>query len=246
MPFLKGMAAAYPDYFFGVVNNASYSSTCRGVNTGVNTSSLDATDNRYWDSTYLYTQIITAAKAIKQEATLGGILCMLGTIESTRTDKTVCNRFSDDISDLAKFMRRDLQSPNLPFIMSEYEAGATGEFAPTLPLPAIILAQIKLIPGKLPFSATVNTEGVSMLDNHHFTGDKGQKEWATRAIAVIKANNFFPGASTTISALPTPGALGFSGPWLRMEQGIMTLQNGNADYRINGGALHPAMARKHL
>ncbi len=237
MPFLKAMAAAYPDYYFGVVTNASLSSTCRGMNTGNNGSGLDPSDNRYWDSTYLYNQIVTAAKDVQKDVTLGGILCMLGTVEATRTNATVCNAFSDDISSLARFFRRDLGMPELPFIMGEYEAGASGSFAPTLPLPAIILSQIKLIPGKLPFSATVNSQGIPMLDDHHYKADKGQPEWASRAVAVIQANKFFPTGSAAISVSAPRHAAAFSGPWLRTEQGAMTLQSGETEYRLDGTAV---------
>jgi hypothetical protein len=242
MPFLKQMAAAYPDYYFGVVTNASYSATCKGINTGNNGSNLDADDNRYWDSTYLYTQIVTAAKAIQKDATLGGILCMLGSIEATRTNGTVCRAFSDDLASLAKFFRRDLNLPNLPFIMSEYEAGATGSFATTLPLPAIIAEQVKLLPSKLTYSATVNTVGITMLDDHHFTADKGQPEWAKRAIAAIQTNKWFPPAAAGVAiAAPSHHAAGFSGPSMTAP-GAMLFKAEDGGYLVDGKALHHASA----
>jgi hypothetical protein len=245
MPFLKGMAAAYPDYYFGVIDNASLSATCHGENLGNNTSGLDPSDNRYWDSTYLYDQIITAAKAVQNEATLGGILCMLGTVEATRTSATVCQAFSDDIANLAKFFRRDLNMPQLPFIMGEYEDGAKGSFATTLPLPAIVMQQIKLIPSKLPYSTTVNTVGIQMLDDHHFTGNVGQQEWAKRAIAAIQTNKFFPGASSSINlAPPRHHAAGSEGPWLLAEPGSMTLRIDNGEYLINGAGIRPLPFRE--
>jgi hypothetical protein len=226
MPFLKGMAAAYPDYWFGVINNASLSSTCRGENTGGNSSGLDPADNRYFKGTYLYEQMVTAAKAVQPEVTIGGILCMLGTVEATRTNETVCRAFSDDVTQLIKDLRADLGMPNLPFIMGGYEAGATGDFALSLPLPAIIDAQIKLIPGKLPTSAVVDSKGIAMLDEHHYSADKGQPEWAKRAIALIQSNKWFPGAASTVLAGPRPQgpartAIGFAAGtmWLRADAG---------------------------
>ncbi|MDB5105921.1 MAG: hypothetical protein JWP91_3610 [Fibrobacteres bacterium] len=240
MPFLKGMSAAYPDYYFGVVTNASLSATCRGENTGNNGSNLDPSDNRYWDSTYLYTQIVGAAKAIQKDVTLGGILCMLGTVEATRTSEAVCRAFSDDITELVKDIRRDLAMPNLPFVMGEYEAGATAEFSPTLLLPGIIQAQTRLIPGKLPFSALVDSKGIAMLDNHHYTGDKGQQEWARRAVAVIQANKFFPGSATGI-AIPygkasAGGMAAHRGPWTLTAAGAEVIGFEDGAYRINGAA----------
>jgi hypothetical protein len=237
MPFMKGMAAAYPDYYFGVLTNASLSATCRGENTGSNGSTLDPSDNRYWDSTYLYDQIMTAAKAVQKDVTLGGILCMLGTVDATRTTLAVCQNFSNDISELVTDMRRDLAMPNLPFIMGEYEAGATAEFSPSLPMPAAVMAQIKLIPSKLPFSATVDSKGITMLDNHHYTGDGGQQEWAKRAIAVIQANKFFPFSGAGLSAPAHKSALinvAKRGPWTLSVTGAEVVDFGGAGYLLDG------------
>jgi hypothetical protein len=237
MPFLKGMAAAYPDYYFGVISNASLSSTCRGINTGNNTSPLDASDNRYWDSTYLYNQIVNAAKSVQNDVTLGGIICMLGTVDATRTTLAVCQNFSNDVSELVRDMRRDLGMPNLPFIMGEYEAGATRDFSPTLPMPAAVASEIKLIPSKLPFSATVNSVGITMLDDHHYSGDKGQPEFAKRTIALIQSNNFFPsgGASIAMPAGKAKLAGGTQrGPWILSATGAELIGFGDGAYLLNG------------
>ncbi len=233
MPFLKAVAAAYPDAWIGVINNASLSSTCRGENTGSNSSTLDPADNRYFKGTYLYAEIITAAKAVQQDVTLGGILCMLGTVEATRTNETVCRAFSDDVTQLAKDMRADLGLPNLPFIMGGYENGATGDFSLTLPLPQIIDAQIKLIPSKLPFSAVVDTKGIPLLDDHHFAADKGQPEWAKRALALIQANKWFPASGSAVFAAAgahpghAPVTLGFG-------SGAMRIGNGDGIWKADG------------
>lgn len=237
MPFLKGMAAAYPDYYFGVISNASLSSTCRGINTGNNTSPLDASDNRYWDSTYLYNQIVNAAKSVQNDVTLGGIICMLGTVDATRTTLAVCQNFSNDVSELVRDMRRDLAMPDLPFIMGEYEAGATGDFSPRLPMPAAVDAEIKLIPSKLPFSGTVSSVGVTMLDDHHYSGDKGQPEFAKRIIALIQAKSFFPagGSSIAISAGKASRTGGAQrGAWTLTAAGADLIGFGDGAYMLNG------------
>jgi hypothetical protein len=228
MPFLKAMSVAYPDYYFGVINNASLSATCRGENTGHNGSGLDPSDNRYWKGTFLYEQIITSAKEIQKDVTLGGILCMLGAVEATRTTDSVCRAFSSDISQLIKDMRTDLNEPNLPFLMGEYEAGATGTFSTTLPLPGIIASETKLIPTKLNLAATVDSKGISMLDDHHYTADKGQPEWAKRAVAIIKTKAWFPPPATASIVMPKPTA--------QITLAIRPT-NSQAIYLINGAKL---------
>jgi|GEM_PF-4142063 len=242
MPFLKAMAAAYPDYYFGVINTASPSSTCRGENTGNNTSDLDPANNRWWKGSYLYEQTLAAAKGIQGQVTLGGIFCMLGSVEATRTNRTVCQAFSDDVSQLVKDLRADLGIPNLPFLMGEYEAGSTRDFDPTLPLPAIIVEQTKLIPSKLPFSATVDSRGIDMLDDHHYSADVGQVEWAKRAIGLLQTNSWFPvTAGASIVAARRKLSIGTT-PAIGRDGVGMSILSRDRDgvYRVDGSTLEPA------
>ena len=74
MPFLKLMISNHSDYYFGVISNADPSATCHGLNTGSNGSNLSDTANRYWRGAQLFNEIITAARAVKNDVTLGGIL----------------------------------------------------------------------------------------------------------------------------------------------------------------------------
>lgn len=204
MPFLKAMAAAHPDYYFGIINDASLSSTCRGLNTGLNVSDNPADQNRFWKGAKLYQQLITAVNDTKAYATFGGLICMLGLVEATRTNDTVCNRFSDDITQMVTDFRSDMGLPNLPYLESEYENGATGDFAITKPWPSIIQAQIKLVPAKLALSATINTVGIEMIDQEHFNATHGQPEFAKRLVAMIDSKSWFPPptGSTTIAIPP--------------------------------------------
>jgi hypothetical protein len=199
MPNLKALAQAYPSCYIGAIDNASLSGTCHG-SVDNNSSGMPGDSNRYWKDSQLYTEITTAAKEVRKTATLGGIICMLGTIEATRTSEEVCRNFSADIRQMVTDMRAEIGEPNLPFIMGKYEAGATGTYDPTKPWPKIIAAQIDSVPGKLPFSALVESQGLEMLDDHHYTATAlGHGEWAKRAAAVIQSKGWFPG---TVSIAP--------------------------------------------
>lgn len=242
MPFLKGMTAAYPDYYFGVVTNASLSSTCRGENTGNNSSGMDPEDNRYWKGARLYNEIVIAAKAIQADVTLGGILCMLGTVEATRTPEAVCRSFSDDLAQLARDLRADLNSPALPFIMGEYEQGSTGSFSPALPLPAIILQETRLLPTKLENSATIDSKGIAMFDDHHYSANVGHPEWTRRAVAAIQARKWFPPPAAT-AILIRPGSrrltasradLGFFD-----SRGLTVVSDSRGQFTVNGKLHNP-------
>lgn len=235
MPLIKGLIAAYPGYYVGVINNASLSATCKGVNTGSNSSGLDPSDNRYFKGTYLYQQIIDAAKAVQADVTFGGLLCMLGTVDATRTNQQVCEAFSDDVSQLVTDIRADLGLPNLPFLMGAYEAGASGDFALTKPLPAIIDAQIKLIPSKLPNSAVVDSKGITMLDDHHYVANgNGQPLWASRAVTLIQTNHWFPNGTSALAQTLAPSAA--KGPSLGFAEGTLWIKTGNGAWSVDGRA----------
>jgi len=243
MPLIKGLIAAYPGYYIGVLNNASLSATCKGINTGSNSSSLDPSDNRYYKGTYLYQQLIDAAKSIQADVTFGGLLCMLGTVDATRTNQQVCEAFSDDVSQLVKDIRTDLGLPNLPFLMGAYENGASGDFALTKPLPAIIDAQIKLIPSKLPISAVVDSKGITMLDDHHYIANAGgQPVWASRAITLIQTNHWFPDGTTALATTLAPMAAR-SGASIGFAAGELWIKTGAGTWSADGRAPARGAAR---
>ena len=195
MPNLKALAKAFPGYYIGAVDNASLSATCKG-SVEVNSSGMPGDSNRYWKGSQLYNEITTAAKEVRKTATLGGIFCMLGAIEGTRTDEQICRNFSGDIRQMVLDIRADIGEPDLPFVMGRYEAGATGSYSTGKPLPKIIAEQIDSVPSKLPFSALVESQGLEMLDDHHYTATAlGHGEWARRSLEIIKSKGWFPGAA---------------------------------------------------
>jgi hypothetical protein len=200
MPFVKGLAARHPGSYIGVINNAAPSTTCHGLNTGYNGSGSTADQSRYWPGALFFQQIITAAREVKNDATIGGIVCMLGEIEATRAaNVAVCQNFSSDIAEMVRDIRDSLGLPNIPFIMGAYENEAKNGFAITNPWPAIIKAQIDSVPFKLTNSVIVNSVGLSYYSDHDYD-ENGEKEWARRAVDSLEAKKFFP--STAIRVAP--------------------------------------------
>ena len=161
---------------------------------------------------------------------------MLGVVEASRTTDTVCRAFSDDLKQMVAALRQDLGQPNLPFIMGEYEAGAGAEFAVTRPWPKIVDEQIKLLPFKLALSATVNSVGIAMKDDRHYSADVGQPEFARRVIAVIQSKGWGPGNT----AIFRPGAAPRSGNPLWPQGGRLAVSRregrGLVLYLLNGAA----------
>lgn len=244
MPFLKQMADANPTYHFGVVTNASLSSTCKGENPGANSSGMDPEDNRYWKGARLYNEIVIAAKEVQAQVTLGGIVCMLGAVEATRLPDSICRSFGADLAQLAKDIRSELGMPNLPFMMGEYETGATGEFSPSLPLPGIVLAQTRLLPTLLTNSALISSVGIPMMDNHHYAAKVGQVEFAKRTVAVITEKSWFPPNAGTSIMAPSIGKAPVSGRGeAGFRQGVRAVFRGDVPYLVNGKSL--GIVRKH-
>lgn len=245
MPFLKQMADANPAYHFGVVTNASLSSTCKGENPGVNTSGMDPEDNRYWKGARLYNEIVTAAKEVRDQVTLGGIVCMLGAVEATRLPDSICRSFGADLAQLAKDIRGELGMPNLPFMMGEYEMGATGQFSPSLPMPGVILAQTRLVPTLLDNAALIPSQGIPMMDDHHYAAKVGQVEFAKRIVAAIQQKGWFPPNSGASIVAPAPGrqAVLVRGGDAGIRRGAVAIFRGETPYLIDGKAL--SIVRKH-
>ncbi len=193
MWFLKMMVEEYPDYYFGVIVTASLSSTCKAVNTGNNTSQFTREENRWTRGTPLYEETITAVNRVKAEATFGGLMCMLGAVEGTRVPADEQQRFSDDIAEMVATMREDMGIEKLPFFMGQYEEDAYGSFSIELPGPKIVYDQSNLVPSKVENSVLVLSGGVEMLDDHHFRpSTDGYGEWARRALAHMKEQNWEP------------------------------------------------------
>ena len=247
MPFIKQMAEAFPEYHIGVISNASYSSTCKGVNTGNNTSGIPSAENRYWKGARLYNEILTAAKEVQADVTFGGIICMLGTVEATRSSDEVVASFSDDISQMAKDLRADLGLPNLPFMMGEYETGSSGEFSTSLPWPATILAQTRLIPSKLPNSATISSQGVAMKDDHHYAWPAGQTEFAARCVAAIKTKQWCPPAALVTILRPARAGAPVGRVGLRFleDRGAKAAFRDGIPYFIDGKLVINNSVRSH-
>lgn len=243
MPLLKRLVAEFPDHYIGAVSNASLAATVRG-SVERNSSGMPGDDNRYIKGALLYREITALAIEVKKVAMLGGIFCQLGSIEATRSTQEICLSFSDDVAQMVKDMRADIGEPNLPFILGKYEAGATGEYSPALPNPKIVAEQILMVPGKLPFSALVESQGLEMLDDHHYTVTRGQVEWARRAVEIYKAKGYFP--STTAAIAPFGGKGGGSRmgatvtrkgtPVFLSRQGLAILPLGERSVLVDGRA----------
>jgi len=178
MAFLKLMAAKYRSYHFGVILNASSAASASGGS------------NCYRKGKgRLYDEIVGAAQKVREEVTFGGVLCMLGVNEHRDAERAA--RFASDIKQIVGDLRGDLGQPELPFLIGQYEAGSRGSYDPRGANARAVIKQIFQIPKLLTHAAIVDSRGIEMADDHHYTFP-GHIEWSRRAVAVIAKKRWLP------------------------------------------------------
>jgi hypothetical protein len=139
-----------------------------------------------------YDQLIAAPKAMKGRATFGAIVIMLGITERHGTAADITG-YPDCINKLVTAIRTDVGEPNLPLLITDYEANATGELAPTAAFAQSIIPQIRKVPMVVSNSSLVPTDGLMMEDDHHFNFD-GHKVWTGRVLQIMKDKGWAPWA----------------------------------------------------
>jgi hypothetical protein len=141
----------------------------------------------------LYEIVMGPARQLKGKVTFGGILSMLVLMEAF-VDKTKLATSHECYEGLAADMRADLGDPDIPFLMSDWEMGATGRFSPTMPDAVVARAQLRVAQKNIPRSAIIPTDNLPMSDDHHFDLI-GYKLWAERAFAILKEAGWAPWAT---------------------------------------------------
>jgi hypothetical protein len=138
-----------------------------------------------------YDAMMQAALAIKGRVTFAAIIIMLGVTERHGTADDIAG-FSNCIGQLVSDVRGDLDAPDLPMLISDYEQEATGdEVGVNSAFAKAITPEIRKIPSVVPNSAIVPTDGLGMEDDHHFDLD-GHRLWIERALQIMQDKGWFP------------------------------------------------------
>jgi hypothetical protein len=136
----------------------------------------------------LYDLVMGPARQLKDRVTFGGIFTMLALTE-VFPDRANLPRFNECLAGVAAEMRADLGDPDIPFMMSDWEMGATEKFAPTFPENMAAREQLRIAQRNIPRSAIIPTDMLPMSDNHHFDL-VGYKIWGERAVGLIEQNGW--------------------------------------------------------
>jgi hypothetical protein len=139
-----------------------------------------------------YNIMMGPAIRLKGAVTFGALFTMLGTTER-HLDEAAQNGFSDCMAQIAADVRGDLDAPDMPIMMGDFEMEATGETSPDLPYAKIIIAQLRVATTKITRSALIPTEKLGMEGSHHFDM-AGHKEWGIRGMQILKDKGWAPWA----------------------------------------------------
>jgi Carbohydrate esterase, sialic acid-specific acetylesterase len=171
---IKQAIVMAPDYYFLSLGFGQSSAYCSQFLPG----------NLYYDS------LIAAAKAAKGKVTFGAIVIMLGITERHGTAADITG-YPQCINQLVTQIRTDVGVPDLPLLLTDYEMTATGMLAPTQPFAQSIIPQIHMVPTVVSNSALVPTDGLVLIDDHHFNLQSHQI-WTQRALDIMKTKGWFP------------------------------------------------------
>ncbi len=151
----------------------------------------------------LYPFVMDAAAELKGKVTFGGIFVMLG-VNEFRRDRMNIPRFFECLAGIANDMRTDLGDPNIPFLMGDWEAGATGDFDPeTQPTAPTIKEQLRRAADTvIPRAGLIPSEGLPMSDDHHYNL-VGYKLWAERGFQIMRMKELVPWATTVPESTAT-------------------------------------------
>jgi hypothetical protein len=137
--------------------------------------------------------VMGPALELKGKVTFAGLFTMLG--YDGRTDaKARPPGYLECMKQLAADFRSELGEPDLPFIPGDYERNATGTWSPKLPGAVSVIGQLAMIPGAVPHSFLIPSDGIPMQDDHHYNM-LGHRMWADRAFMGMAAGNMLPWAS---------------------------------------------------
>jgi hypothetical protein len=195
---IKKMALVYPDYHFGVIQNA-HSSASLTVDEDNYCDIIGGGTKIYKKGGSLYTEMVSAIKEIKDKVTIGGVFTELGQLD--RFYSSAIPRFATDYASMANAMRTDLGIPNLPFYVMQLEAGGTVQYSATNTSGKAMVSQINQIPDLIDNCAIVSTAWSTatgmMEDDHHFSL-QGNRRLADEIVNVINSNKFSSWATSAI------------------------------------------------
>jgi hypothetical protein len=137
-----------------------------------------------------YDPAMSRALELKGNVTFGAIFTMFGISEDDP------EHFGDCMEGLANEMRSDLGEPDLPFIVGDWETGATTENgSQSAPAAQIIIPQLRALPARIARTAVIPTDMLPVYPNDHHYDFVGHKLWAERGVRILWSKGWAPWAT---------------------------------------------------
>lgn len=186
IPFVKGIQKYLPPaYGLGILQNAEGNAELRAHY-------LQGVTSKY--GTSLRSQLMEAIRELKGEVLWGGLVVMLGICE--RKKETAAKTFAADMVEFTSLVREATGRIDLPLIMSQYEKGASDDFAIDKHYGLEIARQIDSLPDLLENVVVIPTgwsidRDKYMQDSHHYNC-RGQHRWVQEAVRIIVDEGLIP------------------------------------------------------
>ena len=141
----------------------------------------------------LYALFMDAARELKGKVTFGGVFTMFG-ITEYHLGNAGLNGLAACLTGLIKEVRADLEDPQIPLMVGDWNMGGTGIYSPDGQYGKAVRPQIQMVPTLDPLSAVISTDGLPMQDDRHLNF-QGHKTWAERGFATMAEKKWLPWAT---------------------------------------------------
>ena len=204
MPFLKRLAALYPNYYFGAMQLSYSGGTLQGhFNPG------NADINK----------LLTQANFLKANLTIAAFVSMLNLVEVQNIDTL---NYLPHVVAMVSNVRTQLGLPNLPYIHAGYPVNAGSDpggvkYDTSLAQAKSIMRQIAQIPGTIANSVVIPTDSLTICINcaplgyYSHYDHAGNVGWGNRTGDSVLARGWVP-LTTLISTNPQPRVSSVSVP----------------------------------
>ncbi|MDB6027128.1 MAG: hypothetical protein JWM68_3351 [Verrucomicrobiales bacterium] len=185
-PFRHNEKGKIPGVGPGLAFGKAMAETNSDVVIGLVPCAVGGTPLRRWvPGADLYTNAIARAKAVAPFGTLSGIIWHQG--EGDAGTNTTASTYSERLTNMIHSLRKDLNAPNLPFVVGEIGEFCYDRPGDPLPFARVVNEALRKIPEKVPFTGCALSHGLrDKGDLLHFSSE-AQRELGRRyAVEMLK------------------------------------------------------------
>ena len=137
----------------------------------------------------IWPTFMDAAHELKGKVTFGGLFTMFGITEYHVPNGPA--QVGDCILGLASEIREELEAPEMPLLVGDWNMGGTGIYSPSGEYGRVARPELGRIPQRDTRAALIPTDGLPMQDDRHLNLE-GHKTWAERAMNIMGERGWLP------------------------------------------------------